>query len=364
MRLARLVLLAAGLSLIPGCWDAREIDRRSFVLVIGIDRDSGSYLVTGRASRGLPDGESQEPGSGPVWSARGRTVSECLERLAGLSERTLDWGNLRTVILGDPLARQGVHDAVRDVLNTPRVPGDITLLQARGRAADLIAAPPPGGDPLQTVLDNIFAKSRGGGTSSMIVPGWRFLAWLQNPGHEPYIGGIERLPGAVAVRDVAVYNGDRLSGWLGPARAKVFGWTVGLGGGYAVFAVPGTPAAATIRILSVRRRLSVRPGSPDHLLIILDMSAEISGIPSSSAIASPDDLSGPAAQHIRGLVESTVQFARSRTGADIWGFGEQMRRRDPSWSPLTWQRRWLSAKTEARVKMHIHTRNRFQLDAF
>lgn len=364
MRPIRLILLVALLSLASGCWDAVEIDRRAFMLVIGIDRDVGGYLVTGRPSQGSADEQSKEPQDWPVWSARGRTVSECLERLAGLSDRTLDWANLRAVILGEPMARRGVKDAVRDVLNTPRVPGDITLLQAKGPAADLIASPPPGGETLQSVLENNFAKSHGGGASSMLVPGWRFLAWLQNPGQEPYIGGIERLPSAIAMKDAAMFNGDRLSGWLGPARAKVFGWTAGLGGGYTVFAVPGTPGAATIRILSVRRRLSVRPGRPDHLLISLDMSGEMAGVPSSWSIRSPDDISVPAARHIRGLVEDTMRFVRRTSGADIWGFGERMRRCDSSWSPRLWPQRWLSAKMEVRVRMHIHTRNRFQLDAF
>ncbi|HBE05435.1 MAG TPA: hypothetical protein DCY85_02975, partial [Firmicutes bacterium] len=102
-----------------GCWDAREIDRRAFIFVMGIDlKEDGLYRVSAIAVRGRnPDSSvgtttNDAASKAPVMIAQGRTVAEAMDALAGNSARSIDWGNLRSIILGETLSQKGVNEIV------------------------------------------------------------------------------------------------------------------------------------------------------------------------------------------------------------------------------------------------------------
>lgn len=362
----RLLAFAALIGLLlTGCWDAREIDRRAFVFVIGIDREpQGSYRVTGKVAYGIKKDEPKKGAEGPTLTATGATVGECLERMATLSDRRLDWGNLRSIVLGEPLSRRGAGPAIQTPLTMPRVPSDVTVLQARGRADRLVTRGLSGEASLQTALDNFFSKGPDGGVPPVLVPAWQFKARLDNPGIEPHLGGVSPDRNGLVINDLAIFTGDRLAGWLGPERTRAFRWTLGRNGGYTMVRDPAIPGRlSTINVRSMRTKLGVSPGSPDRLLMALDISVETVDAALTSAQDRPAYLAHLAAATRRQVfreVSRTVSYIQ-RVGSDVWGYGELMRRRNErDWNPGTWPARFRAATWDIRVNVRLTYKSRYQ----
>lgn len=349
-----------------GCWDVHDIDRRAFVFVIGVDQEAnGSFVVSGRVTRGAGGSESTVR-NGPALEARGRSMGECMERMAGMSDRRLDWGNLRTIILGERLSRGGIAEPLRPLFGAPRVPADVVVLQARGRADAIVAWIPPGEEMLQRSLENVFAKGNEEGTAPVLTAAWKLQSWLDNPGQDPYLGVVTKLPHALVVREVAFFRDGRLAGWLGADQAKVFQWTRGRGGGYALLTDPDLPSrTASIRIRSARSRLKTVPGNPDRLVMSLSLSGETIEAAPGGGAGYFGRLRRKAQGHIRRQVLETAEYVQLQNAADIWGFGELARRKSVStWSEAGWRKRWRKAVWDVHVDLQLSYQSRYKLDPF
>ena len=118
-RLARLLALLATVTLLSGCWDYFDLERRAPVMGIGIDRaegPDGGFVVTAEIPRatlasqtsltGGPRGGQREPYI--LVTARGATIGEALHNLNATIARRALWEQVISVVISEDVLQEGI----------------------------------------------------------------------------------------------------------------------------------------------------------------------------------------------------------------------------------------------------------------
>jgi spore germination protein KC len=106
-----LVLLVVCL-LLPGCNGYKDIDKRFFVVEIGIDQaenEEKKYLVTLKLA--IPSANPKTTGSeSVVLTEEGKTISEAVRVLKAKVDKELDFGHAKVIIIGEEIAEEGISE--------------------------------------------------------------------------------------------------------------------------------------------------------------------------------------------------------------------------------------------------------------
>ncbi len=114
-RVCTLLMLAVLTLMLPGCWDARELDTLSIVAGVGIDtaKDAGQYDFTvqvGIAQKsGEKDGGGGQDEPSMMMTATDSTLLLAFEQLRLKSSRELFLHPNQVVVIGKDLAKQGIQ---------------------------------------------------------------------------------------------------------------------------------------------------------------------------------------------------------------------------------------------------------------
>lgn len=122
-----LLLLQAALLLpLSGCWDAKEIQDVAYVSAIGVDYEDQAYRVYvqlisfGNVAKteGATSGSAQRP---PVWigTGTGKSLNEAFYDLYGTSQLRLFWGHVTSIVYSERFIRKGLNELI-DLVNRYR----------------------------------------------------------------------------------------------------------------------------------------------------------------------------------------------------------------------------------------------------
>ncbi|MFD0672922.1 Ger(x)C family spore germination protein [Cohnella sp. GCM10027633] len=119
-RWARLCMAIAICTSLTGCWSKEELNDRTFIATLLVDRtDEGEteisalFMLPNRISAGLAPTPSEKPYT--VVTSKGRDVAEAIQNIQDDLPRSVNWGQMRVIIVGDKFARAGM-DALFDHL--------------------------------------------------------------------------------------------------------------------------------------------------------------------------------------------------------------------------------------------------------
>lgn len=122
-RLIRMSLIVAiSLSLLPGCWDIREIQEINYITALGIDFRDGEYMVYAQMLD-FSSVAKQESGKAteqiPIWVGRGtgRTLSEAITDIYTTNQQQLSWGHVTALVLTEPVLTAERMNQVFDLTN-------------------------------------------------------------------------------------------------------------------------------------------------------------------------------------------------------------------------------------------------------
>ena len=131
--------------LLTGCWDKIEVENRAFVVAIGIDKTGGAYTVSITAPLLKKDGEDEGQGPQHIKTATGQTVAEAMEKLGAKTNKTLYYGQAKTLVLGEELldSKEMTANAVHAIQSKAAIDLGMNVLAAKGDAKDILTAKPP-----------------------------------------------------------------------------------------------------------------------------------------------------------------------------------------------------------------------------
>jgi len=401
-----LLLLVLPAFLLSGCWDKRELEETSFVLMLGVDKGKvRKFAITALVALPAKMAGSGEGGGGGgggsdkddkpylVTTVESPTLSGAMSLLDAYLDRRVSAIHATTLFMGDELAKEGVLQAMDDLVRFRQTRRSTTFVVTKGRAADFLREmkPQTAKNPVRFVEQMTYAF-RSTGTTPAESLAFVFIRkahtgyaqplayYAAIAGHEstsedgdstaggslgaPKAGEMQRkggpnvefLGGAAFRRDrmVGVLSGDEVRSVLmlqdkfvqgqinlaDPRQADAY---------VAVMVRRGRPARVHVDL----------QGPRPHLQVSLTLEAEIVSIQSGIDYTNPEDqvalertIETEIANGIRALIRKTQEW-----NADVAGLGNRVIRQFPtvsSWEAYHWPDRYQDAQVD--VAAHVRLR--------
>ena len=340
-----LAALAVALALpLAGCTQLLSVNEQALVVGAALDRGptAGSVTVTLQWFHAMSTTEGQQGGGGGgtgggagsggtplvVRSGTGPDVAAAVQAVQDQAERRVSLAILNAVLLGRGLAAEGAAAPLDFFFRSPEVSELAQVGVVDGSAEDLLAHPPEGSSAFD--LARRLEIARASPLGALPIPLWEFLALAATPYRAGWAPLLREGPGGSwQVVGTALFRAGRLVGTLDPEETTTLGWLLGRGG-YGDLLLPRLRRDGEAVSLRVRgRRLALSCWSPRAASLSLQLTAEpadgpglevASGVPPALAAAA----TAQATQDVHQLLQ-----ALQADDADVLGFGERLRERDP-----------------------------------
>jgi len=240
IKTAVLLLLAAALTLTPGCADLNESDKLTIVPGLGFDRAGAEYaLITEIVSEPEAEGSAGKPQSSLIDS-RGGTITEAINNNILLSGNILYYAHVQVIVIGREAAERGIWEYIDYVNGQNSFRLMLRPVVADGSAAELMQAKALKTDVSSFELREILASNERI-YRAPDIPIYRLANDILEEGIEGILplAHIEDNQGEPTskIAGTALFVGDRLAGTLDETetqyllwlRGKVEGGTVTLG---------------------------------------------------------------------------------------------------------------------------------------
>ncbi|TDF97977.1 Ger(x)C family spore germination protein [Paenibacillus piri] len=221
----KFVLIVCLLSLqllVTGCWDRREIEERTSVVGIAIDKSKKhpSYLLVtvqipipikiAGASGGRAGGGKQAV---RVMSSEGKTVVEGFQNLQKRLNQELFYGHTRVIAIGEEAAREGVNHIFDPFRRDPQLRRLLWPLIVKGEARELLKAGPNLEQiPIVYVMTLIENGAKAGRIPDMNLG--KFYIDLTSRTRDPYLNYIQVVGDDIRWEGIAVFRGVKMVGVL------------------------------------------------------------------------------------------------------------------------------------------------------
>lgn len=270
----RVAILAILLLMLTGtaCWDARSLDQRAFVVMLGIDPgpDEG-FRVSLQVQRAGFEEEKKEKGGTPasrVLAAEGRTLREALERVRDDLAREVDTTFLDVIVIGKEVAANYGLDELDWLVRTFRIPVSAFVSVAPGDAETVVRAGAAGyGMPAEHALFGLIGGSWT--RSAAIVPGPMWMVFNRNyftQLEDPFAPVLSGEGGQLHWNGLAVFRGHTLAGLLDERDAAIFNLLMGSRSERVITAdisdVPGAKATLYVQRARVKRKVTWEGNRP------------------------------------------------------------------------------------------------------
>ncbi|HEU4963096.1 MAG TPA: Ger(x)C family spore germination protein [Bacilli bacterium] len=299
-----------------------------------------------------------------VLTASGRTSKEMRFNMSRMSERQLVGGQIRVVLYGDELAKEGILPLSDTLFRDAEIGSQIHLAVVDGRAVDMLTHRYPDKPSVDIYLYQMLRKEMEQNTiplSNLHL----FLHDAYNAGADPVLPYLELGQEDVILNGVAVFNEDRMVGRLSGEETRALAYMYGRNSVGAIEAnvdesgPHGTPGRAVMMYLKLNRKreVSVVKGIPHfHLLYSIDGGiTEYTGEQNLEEEPVVKQLETKLADKLRGQMERVVEKLQHEFHSDPLGFGELYRSRGyvKKLEEKTWRKLYEKAKIDIDVKITI-----------
>lgn len=365
------VLLATALLLLvaTGCWDRKEIEERTSVVAIALDKHPAGIRVSvqvpipvkiiGGASGGGGGGQTGVQNV-HTFSTAARNITEAFMRIQNTSNQRLFLGQARILIISEDVAKAGLRDELDALRRHPEIRRNIWLLVVPGEAHRLLKISP---DLEQIPADYLINIVRSG-TEEARIPNitlGQFLINLSNTSRQPVANVLKAHQVTAQWEGVALFRNDRLVGHFSPGETWVFmQLSQGTHGGTVTCSCPEGKRGSftfTPRKADLKRHARMENGTLFlHLDVTLDGVINEKNCP--TPFDSPQLLRAYEKQVERELEKTAhaiIRYAQQRK-TDVFDLGFYLRARHPDiWKrqQKTWDEKGFPA---AKVTVTYHVR--------
>lgn len=340
-----LIILCLLPLLITGCWNNVELNDRGFVVGVGLDKALDGKIEYSVQIIKPSVLESRKQGGNvkatEVISAQGQTVFEAIRNLLTSTNQKLFYGHMQVIIIGEELARQGILNVmdffVRDTEPDKRAQVIIArgttareILTAEGETQDIPAV------EIINTLKNTKALPKIKETKL-----FELMKIVNSKGKNPVLGIVATPEKSktltVAQLDftgTAVFNKDKLVGWLNPEETTGFLFTENkITSGIINVSNPlDTSAKVAIEMTRSSTKKDVRFINGEPVLYIeIKEEGNMSEVEGQGDLTAPDqvkELENETAQVIKNKVANVIRLAQEEYQSDIFGFGDIVHRKN------------------------------------
>ncbi|MDQ0920817.1 Ger(x)C family spore germination protein [Paenibacillus sp. V4I5] len=341
MKGSKTIALILCLSLMTGCWDRNEVNDLAFVLASGLDlAENGQVEVTLQIAlptempSAMQGGRAGEKRTVLVVSEKGRDGTDILHKLQKRLSRRIFMGHRGVIIIGEEYARHGIDQVLDQFLRAPGSRYSSYFLTANGTTAK---------QALQTrylleAIPAIALKKMQLTGLGLSIKMDEFLDAQSSPGRSPVTGALKAYyskneEGVFNVDEAAVYQENRLVGFLTPNEKKILIWRRGKLKLSKITAqvepkVKGYKGTVGIDILQSKASLltKMNNGMPE-VTMVFKAKARVMENDTKLDLSKGENfklVESKLKNEIEAQVKSTLNHVQKRLKADIFGFGEEI----------------------------------------
>ncbi|MFE0507920.1 Ger(x)C family spore germination protein [Peribacillus butanolivorans] len=380
------IILIVFLLFTTGCWNRRELNELAITLAIGLDRTKdGQYLVTaqvvnpGELATGKGGGGSDGAPT-IIYQAKGETIFEAFRKMTKESPRKIYPSHLRTLVIGESLAKKGIGKPLDILSRDWELRSDFYIVVAKGmKAAEILKVPTslekiPANDIFDTLEVSAAAWSA---TSSVNLDD--LISDIVNEGKQPVLTGIQAdikgdeetslskqnvemidPPARLKLQGLAVFNDDKLVGWLNEKQSKTYTVITNKEKSTAVnISCPkGGKAVYEVKRSNTEMKGKIKNGKPE-----IDLNIHAEG--NLGEVECQIDLTKPETieklekiyeKEAKNFFMNSIKQVQENDKVDIFGFGEAIHRADPkAWKKLKkdWDKHFEHVTVNIKVKGEI-----------
>lgn len=361
--------------LATGCWDSSEIDQLAIVTASGLDviqdgstpaRLLGSVQIArvsalGTGQSGGPTTPTGSTSAFVVEHGEGIDPIATLESIRRKLSRKMIMSHRQAIVLGEDLARQGLQPIMDEIVRNP---------ESRLRTAVMIAYHTQAREILNLpyLLNRLPTEALSGLQKQGALTNQdakNFIRCLSGKG-DPYAIGVEpektqsaEEPSNFILRHIAVFQKDKLVGWLDEEDVSGFLWLIGqVKRQMTSVSLPGVPGTVDAILLKAHTHTAVRVvnGQP-RIALKIQVEDDLAGSSVSLDLNQPGNLTkvhNALESQIKNQVFSCLNLLQKKYDADIAGFANVIYQQQPQlWYHLApnWRKEFRTLPVDVKVSV-------------
>lgn len=375
-----LVAVLLCLFVLTGCWDRKELSQYALVSGVFIDKKSSEYQVSLQVIN-TKEVTNKGGSSAPVtvFTQKGKTISEAMQRIAKISPRQLFLGHFRILVISERLARDGVRkelDVFRRKVNVRSDFSIIVLKDSFGQNpfTDLV--------PLEKLSASFLYDTQKNSekqfASSKTVRVHDIVSVLAEKGKDAVLPAVEIKgkhsatgkidqykstvpPTLFEFSGLAVFHDDKLQGWLNENETILFNIMTGKVK-LSNLVVPCTADNGFISYSIDKSKSSLKSKMDNNNLqlgISVKVDAYIEETSCMSKLSNPNQmkqLEKQLAADLKQKMTNLINHIRMDFKSDLFGFGAKIHRSNPKqWQQISgrWDQLYATADLDIEVKVLI-----------
>ena len=360
MKLKRLLFILIILSTIflTGCWSSREINTLAIAVCIGIDKTENGYLVTEQVLNPRAIASKKATAESPVviYTAEGNDLAEIVRRFTTQSSRILYNTDLRMVVFGEDVAKDGIQNILDYFLRNYEYRTDFYFVIAKNSTANEVLGILT---PIETVPGfSMYISLKMSEEKWAAMKSIRIIELVNSiiaDGDNPVLTGIEISQDEISPKSTDIlkqsgeykklkYTGlgafkkDKLAGWLDEDESKGYNYITDNVKNTIEHAGYDSKVRITYEIINAKSRTKVyflenKPAIEVKIKIKCNI-VIVEGEFDVSAEENKQVLNELLASKVKLLCEKALNKAQKELKTDIFGFGEAIHRKYPK----TWEK--------------------------
>lgn len=341
------------LLLLTGCWDQREIEERTSVVAVGIDKaENNPKLLKVSIQIPIPikiaGGGGQGGGGGgkeavKVMSSTGFTMIEAFGNLQKRLNQELFYGHTRVIAIGEAAAKDGLKDITDVFRRDPQLRRLLWPLVVKGEAIDLLKANPQL-EQIPTVYTMSLIEN---GAKIGRIPDMNlgeFYIDLSSKIRAPFLNYIEVTNDDIKWNGLAIFHGDKMIGTLNSDETwEIIRLREKKNGGSISFPYKGDPAQlVSIRMeyIKMKDHYSYVDGRLQARLRVF-VEVDLLGKTFESNFSNPEEIKNletSASTYLESKTKAVITKLQNQYHSDIIGVGSKVKAFHPSiWKKLDWE---------------------------
>lgn len=370
MKKKLLLILIIGVSAsLVGCWDMREVNDLGVCVAVGVDTlENGLLEVTVQIIVPRLLAKKEYAGNAiATYSATGRTTFEIFRKITTISSREIYLGHIQLLVLGEDIAKKGIFETLDFFERDHEIRRQALVLVAKDTSAREILET---GSVIELIPAVHLAKTINNtvhtGTTRKITLIELFQE-LNSKGDQivlpTVITRFEGKPKVVRelkVVGAAVFDGDKLAGYLDEYEARGYLWSTGRVES-SILVIP-TPHVqedlASVEVISAVGKIDVEMRNDTlHLTIRVETESNIAEQQGRIDLTSPEMMNHvekESSRVVKREIKAALHMGQKVLGVDFFGFGEVVSKNFPEkWKEV--QEDWSTVFSNTPVEIVVES---------
>lgn len=360
MKLKRLLFILIILSTIflTGCWSSHEVNTLAITVCIGIDKTENGYLVTEQVLNPRAIASKKVTTESPVviYTAEGNDLAEIVRRFTTQSSRIFYNADLRMVVFGEDVAKDGIQNILDYFLRNYEYRTDFYFVIAKNSTANEVLGILT---PIESVPGfSMYISLKMSEEKWAAMKSIRIIELVNSiiaDGDNPVLTGIEISQDEISPKSTDIlkqsgeykklkytglgaFNKDKLVGWLDEDESKGYNYITDNVKNTIEYADYDSKVKITYEILNAKSRTKVyflenKPAIEVKIKTKCNIEI-VEGEFDVSAEENKQVLNELLASKVKLLCEKALNKAQKELKTDIFGFGEAIHRKYPK----TWEK--------------------------